>query len=287
MRFLFLVAALLSRLPFAARRRAGMAVGDAARLIMARRRRIAARNLELAFPKKSAAARARLLRRHFHIQAQIALDRFWLLRASDDEYYRFVELQTQGCDDLLRGGRARILLVPHFAAMDMAVRLREVCGEMVYHHKKQRHPAAEEMIEKVRQRLGGAPFAMTPAALRALRRRRGALCYLPDMDMKRRADTVFAPFLGVPDAATLASLPRLARILDAEVLPCATFLTKRGYVVRVYPPSGALVSEDRQTAAAAMNAFVGARIMEHPAQYHWLHRRFKTRADGRNVYAEK
>jgi KDO2-lipid IV(A) lauroyltransferase len=37
---------------------------------------------------------------------------------------------------------------------------------------------------------------------------------------------------------------------------------------------------DDQAGARAMNAFIEDRVREMPAQYYWVHRRFKTRPEG-------
>jgi KDO2-lipid IV(A) lauroyltransferase len=100
------------------------------------------------------------------------------------------------------------------------------------------------------------------------------------MDLGAR-DSVFAPFFGVP-AATITGLSRIARLTGAIVVPCVTreIDSGRRYAVRLYPPWESFPSADETADARRMNAFIEARAREMPAQYYWLHKRFKTRPPG-------
>jgi len=109
------------------------------------------------------------------------------------------------------------------------------------------------------------------------------LYYLPDMDLGAR-DSVFVPFFGV-QAATVPALSRIVRLTGAVVLPCITEQLPggAGYRVRIHPPwTGVPASSEPDDAgdALAMNAFIESAVAGMPAQYHWLHKRFKTRPPG-------
>ena len=53
-----------------------------------------------------------------------------------------------------------------------------------------------------------------------------------------------------------------------------------GYVVRLYPAWTDFPGADLEADARRMNAFIEERVREMPAQYYWLHKRFKTRPAG-------
>lgn len=106
------------------------------------------------------------------------------------------------------------------------------------------------------------------------------LWYAPDQDFG--ADrSVFSDFMGV-QTATLKAIPDLARLGKALVVPA--FFRRRQqlgcYESTFFPilknyPSGDYIAD-----VAQYNQLLGDYIKQHPAQYNWLHRRFKTRPPG-------
>jgi KDO2-lipid IV(A) lauroyltransferase len=61
----------------------------------------------------------------------------------------------------------------------------------------------------------------------------------------------------------------------AEILPRG-----QGWRVRFLPPWTDWPTDDPVADAARMNRFVEEQIRLNPAQYLWVHRRFKTRPEG-------
>jgi KDO2-lipid IV(A) lauroyltransferase len=103
--------------------------------------------------------------------------------------------------------------------------------------------------------------------------------YLPDLDFGRKG-TIFVPFFGVP-AATATGLAAIARSTGAAVVPCVTrMLPGGGYVAQFYPAWRDYPTGDQAADARRMMAFIEERVLEMPEQYHWLHKRFKTRPEG-------
>lgn len=114
--------------------------------------------------------------------------------------------------------------------------------------------------------------------VRALRQGR-AVNYAPDQDYGRRR-SVFAPFFGI-QAATVKAPSQLAKAGNAEVVPWVTRRTPAGrYEIEIYPPITDQLGNSELEDALAINQFVEARVRENPAQYLWVHRRFKTRPEG-------
>ena len=100
----------------------------------------------------------------------------------------------------------------------------------------------------------------------------------PDMDFNRE-ESIFVPFMGV-QAATVPSLSRLARVAGARVVPVVTRMTPAGYTIEVHAPLDHFPTEDLAADTARMNALLEGYIRTMPEQYHWVHRRFKTRPEG-------
>ena len=103
---------------------------------------------------------------------------------------------------------------------------------------------------------------------------------LPDMDFGER-DAAFVPFFGV-SAATLLAPSRMARALDMVVQPVVaeTLPGGRGYRVRFLDPWTNFPTADPLADTMAMNRWIESEIISNPAQYLWVHKRFKTRPAG-------
>ena len=111
--------------------------------------------------------------------------------------------------------------------------------------------------------------------------------YLPDQDGGRRG--IFVPFCGVP-ASTVPMLGRFAAMSGAVVIPTfARFLPwGRGIEVGFDPPLADFPSGDPTQDTTRMNGAIEAILGTMPAQYFWVHRRFKTRPPGEaSVYPQK
>ena len=176
-----------------------------------------------------------------------------------------------------------IWLVPHFVGLDMGG-LRMACEYRVASmYSRQKNPTVDALLYRGRTRFEMPELVSRQEGIRPLVRviRKGLpFYYLPDMDFGRR-DSIFVPFFGVP-TATITGLARVARVAGATVVP---FVTRQlpgagGYVVRFYPAWENYPTDDLEADVRRMNAFIEERVLEMPEQYHWLHKRFKTRPPG-------
>ena len=87
-------------------------------------------------------------------------------------------------------------------------------------------------------------------------------------------------FFGIP-TATITGLSRIAQMTDAKIIPAIpTRLDDGTFELRFYPEWKNFPSADPIADAQRMNDFIEARVREQPAQYFWLHKRFKTRPEG-------
>jgi KDO2-lipid IV(A) lauroyltransferase len=92
-------------------------------------------------------------------------------------------------------------------------------------------------------------------------------------------ESIFVPFFGEP-AATVPSLSRFAKLGRARVLPVVTRMSANGYEVEVLKAWDDFPTDDAQADAALMNQRLETYIQDMPAQYFWVHKRFKTRPEG-------
>ncbi|MFZ4550293.1 MAG: lipid A biosynthesis acyltransferase [Aquabacterium sp.] len=252
------------------------------------RRKVGLRNLELCFPDMPLADREHLLRQHFQWLTQSLLDRAVLWWASPARIQRLIHIE--GDIELAERvyqteGRATMWLCPHFVGLDVAGAAILLCqkrpGASIY--QSQSNPLMDKMMKRGRLRFGNAEIfprqdSIKPL-LRAIKDGRGFF-NLPDMDFGMQ-DAAFVPFFGV-QAATLLAPSRMARLLNMVVQPVITELLPngQGWRVRFMPALHDFPTKDVEADTAALNRFIENEILKQPAQYLWVHKRFKTRPPG-------
>jgi KDO2-lipid IV(A) lauroyltransferase len=183
----------------------------------------------------------------------------------------------------LAGRDPAIVFSPHFVGLDAGVTAltQQVARRFIGIYTQQSNPVVDAWVLKGRHRFGGArPMSRSEgvreivSALRA-----GDVMYLlPDMNFGAE-ESIFVPFYGV-QAATVPSLSRFARLGKAKVVPVVAKLTPTGYEVRILEAWSNFPTGDLAADTARMNTELQGYIDEMPAQYYWVHKRFKTRPPG-------
>ncbi len=274
----------LQMLPLAWQAGLGRGLGRLLYALAGSRRRVALRNVQLCLPGLDAAARQQLVRDHFGWLARSLVERGLLWYAPASRLQRLI--QVVGDVGLAaRSDRPVMWLVPHFVALDVAGVATQLfqTGRVASIYQAQSNPVFDAAMRKGRLRFGRAEvFARNERALPLVRAiKRGATFFnLPDMDFGAR-DAAFVPFFGVP-AATLLAPARMARSLGMRVQPVLAEMLPggQGYRVHFLPPWDDFPGDDDLAAAARVNAWIAEQIRLNPAQYLWVHRRFKTRPEG-------
>ena len=269
-------------LPYRTQLWLGAGLGRLLAWLIPRRRRIAARNLELCFPELGPAQRATLLQQHYRNLGigvfETGIAWWW----PDRRFARL--LRFEGLEHLQNlGNRGALLLSPHLTSLEIgwsAISLK-LCLDGMY--RPNNNPVLDYVQHRGRERrlrMGRArPRDDLRGILKALRQGR-ILWYAPDQDYGPRR-SIFAPLFGHA-AATVTATARLAARTGAAVLHYTYFRRAdgRGYHIRVYPPLAAFPSGDDLADATRINRLVEHYIRQCPEQYLWVHRRFKTRPPG-------
>ena len=275
---------LLQHLPLRVQAALGRSLGALLHALAGGRRRVALRNVELCLPELDASARARLVREHFGWLARSLLERGLLWYASPQRLKRLIQIEGD-VGLAARSEQPVMWLVPHFVALDVAGAAAQLfqSRRLASIYQAQSNKVFDQAMRKGRLRFGQADiFARSERALPLVRAiKRGQVFFnLPDMDFGAR-DAAFVPFFGVP-TATLLAPARLARSLGLLVQPVVAEMLPggAGYRVRFLPPWQDFPGEDDEAAALRMNQWIEAEIHQNPAQYLWVHKRFKTRPAG-------
>ena len=275
---------LLSLLPLSLLAPLGRGMGALAWWLVPSRRAVAMRNLELCLPELSLAERRAIAREHFALVGRGLLEHALAWHASVPRLKRLIHVEG---DVMLaeRSERPVMWLVPHFIGLDVAgiaVQLFQ-SRKVVSVYQPQTNAVFDEAIRRGRMRFEGGQLFTRFESARALMRavREGhAFFNLPDMDFGER-DAAFVPFFGVR-AATLLAPSRLARALNMVVQPVVAELLPggAGYRVRFHEPWSDFPTDDALADTARMNRWIEQAVRRMPAQYLWVHKRFKTRPRG-------
>ncbi len=270
----------------ATRLRWGAALGWLAARLMKSRTHIVRTNLALCFPEHNAAEREAMLHRHFRLLAQSVVDRglFWF--GEPDRILDTISISgLNHLGDLLAAKRNIILLAPHFIALDgAATRLTLYLKRSATLYTPQSDPDVDRLVREGRGRFNEVVLVSRRDGVRGLIRqlRQGVpVYYLPDMDFGIEGGA-FIPFFGVP-AATLLTTAQIARSWNAAVVPIVSRLDPETgrYQVDVLSPLDNFPGEDSlEDATARLNRLIEDWARTDPAQYYWVHRRFKTRPPG-------
>jgi len=273
--------ALLARLPLPALALLGTAFGQLAYALDRKRRRIVATNLKLCFPELKPAEARRRMRAHFHAVGRATLCNvaiaWW---RSQERLQRCVQVEgAQHFAAARASGRPVILMVPHFLSLEIAALRITAEYPVIGMYREPRKHLFHWALHRYRTRFGGIALERG-ASLKPLIRhmREGkAFFYLPDVDPTDKAPHIFVPFFGVP-AATVTALSRIARLTEALVVPCIARERAWGrYQIEFLPALENFPSDDAAADVGRMNAVIEAEVRKTPAQYLWIHRRFKTR----------
>jgi Kdo2-lipid IVA lauroyltransferase/acyltransferase len=249
--------------------------------------RIGMRNLEIAFPEKSAEERSRILRASYMHLGMTAAE---YVRLGGFGYRRLARRVTYNRRDIwpqLRAkypGRGGLMLTAHFGSFELLPAAHAMHGfQITLVHRTQRFMAGDALMTFIRERVGIQVIRKRTAGREMIRAlKRGQLVGIPFDQNARRSEAVFVPFFGEL-AATPGGFDRLAMMADAPVIP--VFIVRqpdgRSHVIELSGEIAQQRTTDRE-ADAIVNAARYQKAIEevvrrHPEQWLWTHRRFRTR----------
>lgn len=251
--------------------------------LVRRRRRIVDVNLKLCFPELSEPERRALAIASFKA---VGMGVFETLIAWWKPKAVFAEIPFQyfGLEHI-QAAQARgdgvIICGAHFTCMELIGRNFAERFPLSLVYRRHDHPVYEHVMIKCRARYikKNIDRYEIKTMIKTLRNG-GLLWYAPDQDLGRNR-SIFAPFFNIA-TATVPAMSGLARMGKAAVIPVCFFRTadNQGYECHFLPPFQYFPSGDEVVDATRYNAHVEQYVREHPEQYLWQHRRFKTRPQG-------
>ncbi|MGP0075944.1 MAG: lysophospholipid acyltransferase family protein [Bryobacteraceae bacterium] len=251
-------------------------------LAIPRLRRTAMRNLELAYPEKSLAERRAIADEVFLTIARL----IWV-------FARFPNLSRQNIHELIRydglehyleakqRGRGILFATAHFGNWELSAFAHALMTEPMHIMiRPLDNPGIDRLVEDRRQLSGNrliVKWDSARAVLRALHQNE-AVGVLIDQNTSPQ-EGVFVDFFGTPACANTA-FAKIAAKTGAAVIPGFAIWSEdeRKYILKFYPPLE--ISGDPAEDTRRLHAILEHVIREHPGQWLWIHRRWKTRPPG-------
>lgn len=279
---LFLMRCIVS-LPLPVWQKLGVGLGRLLNRLAKRRRKVAEVNVDLAFPDLSPEEKDAMVKEIVINTTLGILEAFWSWWASDKAIERHSTVKNLDMlEDALKDGRGVLLVGAHFSTLDLSGRVMGVRKKVdITYRDQDKNVAFNHVMNQSRQR--HFKHLIEKREMRKMVRnlKKGEVVwYAPDQDFGRKG-SVFAPFFGV-ETATITTIGKLVKVTGAKVLFFSHFRYGWGkdtqYVGTVLDPFNDGFNDDDVNNATLLNKSLEDVLRaEDPAQYFWVHKRFKTR----------
>ncbi|CAN5430534.1 Kdo(2)-lipid IV(A) acyltransferase [soil metagenome] len=261
-------------------------------------RRVALRNLEIAFPEKGRQEREAIARGSFESLGRLLGELTQFPRATPETLESLIEFEFESDESKSSPeiisvavewakGRGTLLLGPHLGNWEMGVfAYSAVRDKITYLARPLDNPLIEEFTVRLRTRFGNQAIDKNNSVSRAISvlRAGGILGVLPDVNVLPR-DGVFVPFFGTL-ACTTSGVAMMAMRTNAMILPmCCVWNQQTGkYNVLfgkiVEQPHTGDRHRDVYEMTAAFTSEMEKFIRAYPDQWLWIHKRWKVRPAG-------
>jgi Kdo2-lipid IVA lauroyltransferase/acyltransferase len=280
----------LGMLPGPAAIAVGKSMGRVFYLLAGELKRTANINLRLAFPEKTDAERSKLVRECFdNLGRELGLFSQFASRSQQQLIYM---IEPSGLENLLAAkekyGNRIILWTAHLGAWELTSFGLSLLGHpFTFLVRRIDNPRIEEMVDRVRTRFGDKTLDKLSAArsmLKILRHGETPLGLLFDLNALDD-EAIFVDFFGVP-AATSFIISKLAvrtRAPLVSVMSPWNEATKKFQLIvgpMVEPEITGDEEADVRSLTTRLSLMIEDQIRQHPGQWLWVHKRWKTRPPG-------
>ena len=240
------------------------------------------RNLELAYPAKTAAERSQIVDEVFESIARLlsTFARFPRMnRGNIPQWIRYEGLEHYL--EAKKAGRGILFATAHLGNWELSAFAHALMTEPLnVVIRPLDNPGVDKLVEERRRMTGNRLIEKWDGAraiLRALQQNE-AVGVLMDQNTSLE-EGVFVDFFGTPACANTA-FAKIAAHTGAAVIPGFALWSEeeRRYVLRFYPPVE--ISGDVERDTQRLHSLLESVIREHPGQWLWIHRRWKTRPPG-------
>lgn len=263
----------------------GRVLGYLYYLISHQRRKIVLTNLTACFPELTIKQCTELAKKNFKSLGMMVIETLFAWWAADNKFHgRYHAIGAENLDLALQSGKGVLLLSPHFHSIDLGGRiLFMMTGKKTdAMYRRYKNQCLENLVNQARSKYLalGIDKKNIKGVLVNLAHNH-LITYLPDQNFDY--GYIFVPFFNIP-AATTTAITRLTKISGAAVVlsSFARYLENNQYRYKLTfaKPLSNFPSGDNYHDLVKVNQLIEQLVREHPEQYLWTHRRFKTRPEG-------
>ena len=272
---------LLALLPYQLLVSLGYGLGYIAARIPSDRNRVVKVNLRLCFPELSSAEIDKLSKQHWRLLGRSLVEKSIIWCGSSKQLSKMIEVRS-AVD--LSSKKPRILVNMHFTGIEGSIILSALSKKKHWPRtsgffQRMKNPFFNKKIVEWRNRFGGNSIDRQGNAKAIIREIRNGdfIIIAPDIDLGLK-DSEFVPFFGI-QTNTITTISRLAKITGAEVCLMTTTLKadESGYLCEIREPLENFTGADPKSDTARLNRYFEQEIRLRPAEYYWVHKRFKNR----------
>jgi len=276
---------LLSILPYKLLVSIGYGLGYIAARIPGDRNRVVKTNLRLCFPELNTSEIDLLSKQHWRLLGRSLVEKSIIWLGSKKQLGDMIEVKS-AVD--LTSKRPRILVNMHFTGIEGSIILSALAKQQRWPRtsgffQRMKSPFFNQKIIEWRNRFGGNSIDRQGNSKQIIREIRNGdfIIIAPDIDLGTK-DSEFVPFFGI-ETNTVTTVSRLARITGADVCMMTTTLKadESGYLCEIKEPLQDFPGVDPKTDTARLNQYFEKEIRLRPAEYYWVHKRFKNPPDNK------
>ena len=270
---------LLSILPYPLLVSIGYGLGYIAARIPGDRNRVVKINLHLCFPQLNTTEIDLLSKQHWRLLGRSLVEKSIIWLGSRKQLADMIEVKS--VVDLI-SRKPRILVNMHFTGIEGSIILSALAKERGWPRtsgffQRMKNPFFNQKIIEWRNRFGGNSIDRQGNSKEIIREIRNGdfIIIAPDIDLGTK-DSEFVPFFGI-ETNTITTVSRLSKITGADVCMMTTTLKadESGYLCEISEPLKDFPGPDPKIDTARLNQCFEKEILLRPAEYYWVHKRFK------------